>query len=509
MYEKQHNLLVQILSLLINVTFADCDETADLPEITEELVTWETIMRPDNGPNEESLKFLTTITSKLKSRPHDILEPLREKSNTAQKLREASQVTAPKESETAANESETAGDLPPDYQQVSGTETEGAPSSASFSIIPPSTVVSEIDQYQDEFAELKTKLADPVFTPSEKVQSVFDIFELVLLGRQPTQANEQFTELPHRFSEVLQTIEELEEESKALNVAKENLCEELKQLKERPVSMGIVQGQQADSSWVDLSHEAEPALNFDSAETQRLRNENEHKDSVIVKLRGHMNELTKANIAWDKKYESMKQEFSTKILKLKNAHKLSSKKVERLEKADYLLIGPDEVTADEERRKIRDLEAKLRTKSKEQETELNLLRQQVRIFKDDFATERNEHKKLWRKHQKLTENFQEARKKIHDTSSKLAKTQKELATEKREKERLQASVLRSHEQPPLSNLTDDRNEVWKCQYCTFDNISERIACEMCGKRDSSHPSEQLAPLMSRVARSKPPPAFDP
>ena len=475
LYEKQTSLLVQLLSLLIPATITENNESANLPDELE------TIM--ENRPSEESLMLLTSITSKLRT-------------------------TAPAKSETQAkattkdaqSEIETTGDPPPDYQQVSASETEttGSPSSASFSLISPSTVLSNAEQYQDEFAELKTKLANPFLAPSKHVQSVFEVFELVLHCRQPHQ-NGPFNELPQRFSEVLQNIEKLEEENKILNVRKQ----EENQPTEQTITMGTVQGQHVDNSWVDVSHDATEALKYE--EMEKFKSENEHQARVIAKLRVHISELTKANVAWDKKYDSMKKEFSTKILKLKNAQKLSSKRTEAYDK--FVLVGPEEA---DERRKNAELEAKLLNKEKEQESELNLLRQQVRIFKDDFATERNEHKKLWQKHKRLNENYQEAKKKILDTSSKLAKTQKQLATEKREKELLQASVLRSQEQPqsPLLNLYDDHNELWKCKFCTFDNISERVACEMCGRKNPSRLSEPLAPLMSRVAGTRAPPLLN-
>ncbi|MDJ8942413.1 hypothetical protein PTQ20_15475, partial [Clostridium perfringens] len=59
-YAQQNALLVQILSLLIPSTSAD--ESADLPDELE------TILELDTRPDEESLRLLTSITSKLKNK---------------------------------------------------------------------------------------------------------------------------------------------------------------------------------------------------------------------------------------------------------------------------------------------------------------------------------------------------------------------------------------------------------------------------------------------------------
>lgn len=71
----------------------------------------------------------------------------------------------------------------------------------------------------------------------------------------------------------------------------------MERLKEESVAMGTVQGQLNDSSWVDVSHDANAVLNplppsSSFSDLEKIRKECEHKDHLLKKLRGHIDEVS-------------------------------------------------------------------------------------------------------------------------------------------------------------------------------------------------------------------------
>jgi hypothetical protein len=540
--EKQNSLLIQILSVLTNAKTTESDEASIHPEDLD------TIMTLDERPAEESLRILTQITSKLTNNNNNHKEGRKTENTTPKDMsrgNEESSIQNTKQHEVMEEDKTTKHSLqeterydPPGYQLLNESESRNdtdsrtTHSSASFSIIDRKSEASQ--KYQDAFDEFKQKVSEPQLSVPEKVRSICDLFELVLRGGNANVVEE----LSQCFEEVLRAVVELEEENQSLKDAKEEAIENLKRLERRedPFPMGLSQSQLNDSSWVDVN-------TTENRQIEELRRETDRKEHVITKLKGHVDELTKANVAWEKQYDSIKKEYTTKLLKLKSALKeKEGKRFEATETNEFVLVGPDEMLVQEERAKIHNLEQKLEAKEsaieklktenkalrkmkdispmqREEESELNLLRQQIRIFKDDFATERSEHKKLWKKHQKLIADHQDVKKKVQDVSSRLARTQKQLTTEKREKELLQMSLLKSHcvhschhgdptypdrvVRPDVSTTAIPDNDKWACPACTFMNVPERIACEICGKKcpNRSPIPETIAPgLVSRAIK---------
>jgi hypothetical protein len=528
--EKQNSLLIQILSFLTNVKATDGDEASVFPEELQSIMTLE------ERPAEESLKILSSITAKLKSNTEGA--PFASQSNTKDNTKPKSEDTTlhKKEVQQLAQESKKVHDDPPPYPLLHETEPKdetesqhGQLSSSSFSIIERRSETSQ--QYRDEFADLKEKVRSQDIVASEKVKSVCDLLELVLRGGHRTDED-----LSQCLKDITRAVLQLELE-KSLKTDTSNADEKNTRPSDKDSSnaMGLVQSPMNDASWVDV----EPDLPHHQ-EIDRLRKENDRKEDVIAKLRGHVDELTKANIAWEEQYETMKKEYTTKLLKLKSSSKVTAKNHEHADVEEFILVGPDDDLPKHDKEKVHKLEQEIEVKNatieklysenkklvassrkdlshsqKDQETEMNLLRQQIRLFKDDFATERNEHKKLWKKHQKLSEEYKEMKKKMQEASSRLARTQKQLATEKREKELLQMSLLKSHCVHPChhdeptnrvsrtpSPTPPPDNGKWSCPLCTYENVPERWTCEMCGKTGPNHPSVQNAPLISRGIKKK-------
>lgn len=522
MTEKQNSLLIQILSFLTNLKPADGDEASVLPEELQSIMTLE------ERPAEESLRILSSITAQLKNKAEGAQSTHEE--NTEAKSEDTSTL------QELAQDSKKVQHDPPPYPLLAETEPRNETecqriqhSSSSFSIIERRSEASQ--QYRDEFADFKEKVRSQDIVASEKVKSVCDLLELVLRGGHQIE-----TDLSQCLVDISRAVLQLEEE-KSLKTATSNADEKNPRPDDKHSSnaMGLVQSPMNDTSWVDV----EPDLPHHQ-ELDRLRKENDRKEDVITKLRGHVDELTKANIAWEEQYETLKKEYTSKLLKMNSSSKAAAKKHEHDEIEAFILVGPEDGLPDQDKQKLHKLEQEIEVKNatieklhsenkklvassrkdishsqKEQETEMNLLRQQIRLFKDDFATERNEHKKLWKKHQKLSEEYQEMKKKMQEVSSRLARTQKQLATEKREKELLQMSLLKSqcvhpcHHDEPANRVvrpatpspTPDKGN-WACPLCTYENVPERWTCEMCGKKAPNHPYVQSSPLISRGLKKK-------
>ncbi|XP_067423177.1 TNFAIP3-interacting protein 1 isoform X2 [Emydura macquarii macquarii] len=377
-------------------------------------------------------------------------------------------------------------------EKVQDKETQKPPSTGSSSEFE--IVSGEDKRLSQESRKSDLELANEdtnLMLHLQRLESTLSVFAeeadknqvLVHLGRMALEfnrlaskvhKNEQRTSILQTLCEQLRNENEdlrakLEKDLEQRNQATEKLrCENLELRKMVMMSNKVgVKGEGVESAGQQQS-----GVPAEKASGQGVTGASEKKVKVLEHQR---NELLEVNKQWDQHFRSMKQQYEQKITDLRQKLADSQKALNELEKEreqkqrDFdrkLLLAKSKIEVEEALEEALNAQAPApSTLSNAMElvgsmrphellTQNELLKQQVKIFEEDFQRERSDRERMNEEKEELRQQLEKLKKQLTASNNQLRISKDDYQREKEEKEKLK-KLLKQHKQASGERLNPE------------------------------------------------------